>query len=102
MNRRLDKIDEGEPSTPLGATAAAMFELAGDTKAIVMLRDDTTGEYITAHHGYDDNRDPVVDLMIHMQAIAAAAGLRLDFASLDEHGVHKVEGFEAEGGPTDD
>lgn len=94
---KVDRIDEGEPSTPLGALAARMFDIAPESvKSIVLLRDDQTGEFITAHSRYDDSRDALTDLIIHLQAVSAAVGLKLDFMSMDKEGVMRVEGFDPE------
>lgn len=77
---------EGEPTDRLGRIAAAMLRAAEDhpesregDKAIILLDDGTLG--MTAHGGYDEDegREAFVNLLSHVQMLAEANGMRLDF-----------------------
>ena len=97
-DRKLDRVDHEEPTTPLGHLANAMFSVEGaeDIMAIVMLRDPNSDEYMTATHNYPHQTDALVDLLIHTQAVSAAGGLRMDLLTMDADGATKLEGFDPE------
>jgi len=78
---------EGEPTDRLGRIAAAMLQAAEDhpesregDRAILMLDDgEKTG--MVAHGGYneDEGREAFVNLLGHVQVLAEANGMSLDF-----------------------
>lgn len=78
MARRTSKIDH-QPSTPLGRLAERMLELAGDTKAIVLLADPDHDEQMTATSGYDTLTEILADTLTHAQGLAVGVGLTLDY-----------------------
>lgn len=61
-----------------------------DVQAIIFLNDGERGG--VQIHGYDDPTDAMADIFIHMQAVFAASGKRLDFMGMNEDGVTRVEG----------
>lgn len=86
MSKLARMTGKGErPKDRLGRIAAAMLEAAenhpesrdGD-KAIVML-DDSEDMGMIAPGGYEDGRDAFVNLLAHLQVLAEANGLSLDF-----------------------
>ena len=92
--------DVGEPTTPLGRIAQAMFsagenhaEAPEDLRAIVLLYGtiDDSERGMSAHSGYDDELEALADLFVHLQKLAAAGGKRLDLLALDTDGATKIE-----------
>jgi len=56
----------------------------GEEKCIIFLSD-STGSGITLH-GYDDDAEPMVDLLFHLRAIFKANGKELTFVPIREPG----------------
>ena len=87
LARMTDK-SENEPSNRLGRIAAAMMQAGeqhpeakeGD-RVIVMLDYAPDGSGMIAHGGYDkdEGREAFVNLLAHVQMLAEANGMRLDF-----------------------
>ena len=89
MSPRLSKMTgraEGEPADRLGRIAAAMLKAAEEhpeareaDRAIIML--DSGDRGMIAHGGYDEDEGDVafVNLLGHVDALAQANGMRLDF-----------------------
>jgi hypothetical protein len=83
---RFDQRTEGEPVTRLGRIAQAMLaaleahpEYREGDKGVVML--DGGGEGMLAHGGYEegDDAEVFVNLLGHVEVIAQANGMRMDF-----------------------
>jgi hypothetical protein len=88
---------EGQPHDRLTRLAAAMTdaleahpEYAPTVKCAIFLDDGNRGGIQL--HGYEDDADAVVDLLVHLQAIFRASGKRLDVVTLDEDGMGRVSG----------
>lgn len=58
---------------------AGVFLSAGDTAGLVF-------------HGYSDSIEGVAAVFMHLQAVFAANGKRMDFMSLQDEGVTRVDG----------
>ena len=54
-------------------------------KCIVFLEDGKMGGL--SLHGYDDDTEAMVDLLMHLKAMFAANGKRLDLMFMDEDGI---------------
>jgi hypothetical protein len=79
---------EQEPTNRLGRIAQAMLRAADEhpealetDRAIVMLDDEAEQRGMIAHGGYgkDEGAEAFVNLMAHVQMLAEANGMRLDF-----------------------
>jgi hypothetical protein len=79
-----------EPRDRLGRIADAMLKVAREhpevqeaDRAIVMLDNGELG--MIAHGGYEktDGADALVNLFAHVQALAAANGMQLDFVPME-------------------
>ena len=57
-------------------------------KCIIFLDDGVRGGIVI--HGYEDQSEAMVDLLIHMRAIFKANGKHLDFMFLGEDGIDRV------------
>jgi hypothetical protein len=81
-----------EPTDRLTRMCEAMTEVfdshpehrEGD-KCIVFLDDGKRGGIEC--HGYEDDTEPMVDLLMHLKAIFRANGKRMDIMFMDENGV---------------
>lgn len=88
---RMTGKTEGEPRDRLGRIAAAMLKAAEDhpescdgDKAIIML-DDAESMGLIAHGGYEreeDGADAFVNMLAHLQVLAAANGMQLGFVPM--------------------
>lgn len=80
---------EGEPHDRLTRLCAAMMDVfdvhaehgEGD-KAIVMLDDGHRGGIVL--HGYDDDMDAMVDLLVHVRAVFRASGKDLQLITVPD------------------
>jgi hypothetical protein len=89
---RLTDKSEDEPNDRLGRIAAAMLKAAEqhvesrvEDRAIIML--DSGEQGMVAHGGYDreqDGADAFVNMLAHLQMLAEANGMRLDFVPMAE------------------
>jgi hypothetical protein len=79
---------EEEPTDRLGRIARAMLlaaeqhpEAHESDRAIIMLDDDAEQRGMVAHGGYDEDEghEAFVNLLGHLQVLAEANGMRLDF-----------------------
>lgn len=82
------KRSEGEPHDRLTRLCAAMTDALdahperGEEKCIVFMQDGDRGGLQL--HGYDDDTDAMVDLLLHLKAIFEAHGQTLMFAPLGQ------------------
>jgi hypothetical protein len=71
--------------TRIGNTMLTAFndhdEKRAADQAIVFLKDETKGGIALA--GYDDDRDAIMDLVVHLRALFRASGLDLHFVPVD-------------------
>jgi hypothetical protein len=82
------KRTEGEPHDRLTRLCDAMLDTlaahpeVGDEKVIIFLQDGGRGGLVL--HGYDEDTDAMVDLLIHLKAIFEANGKTLLVAPLGQ------------------
>ena len=59
-------------------------------RCMVFLDDGKVGGIVL--HGYDDEKEAMADLLMHLQAMFKASGTRLDLMFMDEEGIDRVDG----------
>lgn len=86
---------EGEPHDRLTRICDQMtktFEMhpehRPDDKCIVFLDDGEMGGLVI--YGYDDDAEAMTNLLLHLKAMFAANGKRLDLMFMDEDGIDRV------------
>lgn len=53
-------------------------------RAVVFLTDGTRDRCVAHLSGYDDDKDAMIDVFVHMQAVLRANGLNIDFIGIPE------------------
>jgi len=92
----MDVTRDEKPHTRLTRMCDTMTEaleahpeyVEGEDKCIVFLDDGKNGGMVL--HGYTDDTEAMVDLLLHLKALFKANGKELDFAFLNEHGVDRI------------
>lgn len=59
-------------------------------KCIVFLGDDAMGGLVI--HGYNDENEAMVDLLMHLRAIFAANGKVMDLIFMNDDGIDRIDG----------
>ena len=89
---RLERRDEDEPRDRLSRIAAAMLKAAEehpeareDDQALVMLDSPSERRGTIAHGGFEGvDADAFVNLLGHVDALAQAQGIRMEFIPMSE------------------
>lgn len=61
-----------------------------DDRCIVFLDSDTDRMGGIVVHGYDDDRQALVNLLMHVKAMFASMGMHIDLMTLDDDGIDRA------------